>query len=125
MKVAVTAQGKNGGSRIAPHFARARFLLVVDTSSDMLTIEDNVELQQTEHLAGTQAAGTLISLGVQAVITEHIGPKAFATLRSAGVGVFQACSGTVAEALDAFKAGRLLEIPDANVGKHWPSHTET
>lgn len=106
MKVAVTAQGKDRNSRVDPHFARARYFLVVDIDNDALDVYRNVGLRQTLHLAGTQAAGSLISLGVQAVITEHIGPRAFGTLRSAGVQVFQAHPGTVAEAIVSFKGNR-------------------
>ena len=125
MKVAVTAQGKDRNSRVDPHFARARYFLVVDIDNDVLAVCRNAGFRQTLHLAGTQVAGSLISLGVQAVITEHIGPRAFGTLLSAGVRVFQAPPGTVAEAIDLFKAGRLVEVSNANVGEHWPQFSNT
>jgi predicted Fe-Mo cluster-binding NifX family protein len=46
---------------------------------------------------------------VDAVITGHIGRKASAALKEAGVRIFLGASGTVLSALDAFRAGRLEE----------------
>ncbi len=46
---------------------------------------------------------------MDAVITGHIGRKASAALKGAGVRIFLGASGTVQSALDAFRAGRLEE----------------
>jgi len=46
---------------------------------------------------------------VDTVITGHIGRKALAALKGAGVRIFLGASGTVLSALDAFRAGRLEE----------------
>ncbi len=120
MKIAVPSQGKQRNASIASSFARAPYVLVLDTGGKLLTVCHNDDLQETLHLAGTQVAGSLISLGVQAVITAKIGPKAFDTLRSAGVQVFEAPSGTVAGAIDSFSAGELTELPGANTEGHGP-----
>ena len=125
MKVAITAEGKDFGSKLDPHFARARYFLVVDIDHGTLSVCSNVDFQRTPHLAGTQAAGALISLGVQAAIVGHIGPKAFATFKSAGVRVFQASSGTVAEAVDSFRNGLLVELSGPNADEHWPQPDRT
>jgi predicted Fe-Mo cluster-binding NifX family protein len=125
MKVAVTAQGKDRRSKLDPHFARARYFLVVDIDQHTLSVCHNIGFRQTAHLAGTQAAGALISLGVQAAIVGHIGPKAFATFKSAGVRVFQAPAGTVAEAIDSFRDGLLVELSGANAEEHWPQPSKT
>ena len=58
-------------------------------------------------------------LGVEAVITGHVGPKAFATLRAGNVTIYTGASGTVAEALKQFEAGALEEAGDADVEGHW------
>jgi len=120
MKVAITAQGKDRRAKVDPHFARARYFLVLDIDHDTLSVCNNTGFRQTAHLAGTQAAGALISLGVQAAIVGHIGPKAFATFKSAGVRVFHASAGTVAEAIDSFPNGTLVELSGANAEEHWP-----
>lgn len=46
---------------------------------------------------------------MDAVITGHIGRKASAALKGAGVRIFLGASGTVQSSLDAFKAGKLEE----------------
>jgi len=120
MKVAVTARGKDRNSRVDLHFARALYFLVVDIDTDAVAVYRNAGFRQTLHLAGTQAAGALISLGIQTVIVGHIGPKAFATFKSAGVRVFHASAGTVAEAIDSFQDGTLVELFGANAEEHWP-----
>lgn len=74
---------------------------------------------KTSYLAGTQAAGMLISLGAEVVITGSIGPKAFATLAAAGVRVFRAPVETVAQAIDSFLAGKLVIVSAANAEAHW------
>jgi len=125
MKVAVTAQGEDRNSRVDPHFARARCFLVVDIDHDALSVCNNTGLRQTAHLAGTQAAGALISRGIQAAIVGHIGPKAFTTFKAAGVRVFHAPAGTVAEAIDSFQNGTLVELSGANAEEHWPRLNKT
>jgi predicted Fe-Mo cluster-binding NifX family protein len=58
-------------------------------------------------------------MGVDAVITMNIGPKAFATFKSADVRVFQAKPGTVGETVDQFQAGQLVEFAGPNVEEYW------
>ena len=120
MKIAVTADGTDLNSPIDSHFARTRYFLVVDFASDVTDVRNNTALQRAQFLAGTQAAGTLISLGIDTVITANIGPKAFVTFKSAGIKVLQAKPGTVGENLDLFEAGQLAEFAGPNVEESWP-----
>lgn len=120
MKIAVAAEGAYRDSPVDSHFARTRYFLVVDLASDAADVRNNTDLQKIPFLAGTQAAGTLISLGIDAVITANIGPKAFVTFKSAGIKVLQAKSGTVGENLDLFEAGQLVEFAGPNVEERWP-----
>jgi predicted Fe-Mo cluster-binding NifX family protein len=46
---------------------------------------------------------------VDCVITGHIGRKATAALKGAGVRIFLGASGTIQSALEAFKKGKLEE----------------
>ena len=61
----------------------------------------------------------MVNLGVGAVITGHVGPKAFVTLQAGNVAVYTGAEGTVADAIDQFKAGRLTPQADADVEGHW------
>lgn len=120
MKIAVTAEGTDSDSPVDAHFARACYFLVVDLGSDAAEARNNTDVERIQYLAGTQAAGSLISLGIDAVITMNIGPKAFATFKAAGVQIFQARSGTVAEIIELFQAGQLVEFAGPNVEECWP-----
>ena len=53
------------------------------------------------------------------MITGHCGPKAFRTLAAAGIKIVVGAGGTVAEALEKFKAGELKESDGADVESHW------
>ncbi len=46
---------------------------------------------------------------MDAVVTGHIGRKATAALKAAGVRIYLGASGKVRSAIDAFKAGQLEE----------------
>jgi len=119
MKVAVTSQGTELTSAVDPRFGRARYFLLVDTQTQRVQAVDNDVNLNAAQGAGIQAGKTVASLGVEAVITGHVGPKAFATLQAAGVKVYPGASGTVAEALEQFKAGQLKLAESADVEGHW------
>ena len=52
-------------------------------------------------------------------MTGYCGPKAFTTLQAAGVKVVDDVSGTVRDAVEAFKAGRVTYATAANKEAHW------
>ena len=118
MKVAVASEGLTLKSQMHPYFGRARCFLIVDTDSGTFTTYDNTENLHSVHTAGMQAAGNIISLGVNAVITRSIGPKAFATLEAGNVKVYTTESGTVADVIEDLKSGRLQPARKANVQDH-------
>ena len=119
MKVAAASQGPDLNSSIAPRFGRAQYFLIVDAASGAFTVRKNAADLSTDHTAGMQAAGAIVSLGVVAVLTRSIGPKAFATLQAAKVEVYIMPSGTVEDAIEKFKAGRLQPAQEANMQEHW------
>lgn len=119
MKVAVTAQGKELASEVDPRFGRAKYFIVVDTESGELTTHDNSQNLNAAQGAGIQAGQNVVELGVEAVITGNVGPKAYATLQAGNVKVYAGAKGSVAKALEAFKAGELQATDGANVKGHW------
>jgi predicted Fe-Mo cluster-binding NifX family protein len=119
MRVAVTSQGPDLNSPVDPRFGRARYFLVVDTDSGEFTAHDNTTNLNAVQGAGIQAGRAVVDLNVGAVLTGHVGPKAFATLEAGGIKAYPGASGTVKEAVEAFKAGRLQHTDKANVEGHW------
>jgi len=107
MKLVVTSQGFALTSLVAPRFGRAKYFFVVNTETDAARPVDNtVNLNATQG-AGIQSGRKVIELGAEAVVTGQVGPKAFATLQAGGVSVFTGATGTVADAIEQFKAGNL------------------
>jgi len=119
MKVAVTSQGTQLTSATDPRFGRAKYFIVVDTDTgDFSAVDNSVNLNAVQG-AGIQAGRKVVDLGVEAVVTGHVGPKAFSTLQAGGVTVYTGASGTVAEAVEQLKAGKLKQASGADVAGHW------
>jgi predicted Fe-Mo cluster-binding NifX family protein len=119
MKIAITAQGEQMQSPVDPRFGRAKWFIVVDTDTGDFEAFDNKKNFDAAQGAGIQAGRNVAELGVKAVVTGNVGPKAFATLRAAGIDVHVGACGTVQEALEQFKAGELTSAQNANVEGHW------
>ena len=119
MKVVATAQGMDLSSQVDPRFGRAKYFLLVDSDSGEITASVNNQNVNAAQGAGIQAAQNVLNLGAEAVITGNVGPKAFATLRAGGAAIYIGANGTVAEALEKFKAGELESAAKANVEGHW------
>ncbi len=119
MKVAVTSQGPDLTSPVDPRFGRARCFVVVDTETNSSSAVDNVQNLNAAQGAGIQSARTVAELGVAAIITGHVGPKAFTTLKSGGVAIYIGAQGTVAEAIKQMKDGQLEQPQQADVEGHW------
>jgi len=119
MKVAVTSQGRELTSPVDPRFGRARYFILVDTETGQATAADNSQNLNAAQGAGIQAGSNVVELGAAAVITGHVGPKAFATLQAGGVRVYTGASGSVAEAIEQLKAGKLQQSTGADVEGHW------
>ena len=119
MKVIVTSQGQDLDSPVDPRFGRAKYFLVVDTETGDFSATDNSQNLNAAQGAGVQAGKNVVDLGAEAVITGHVGPRAFATLQAGGVAIHTGASGTVADAIEQFKAGTLMQSSGADVEGHW------
>lgn len=119
MKVVITAQGTDLDSAVDPRFGRARYFLLVDTETDACTAHDNEQNLNAPQGAGIQAAQAVARLGATAVLTGHVGPKAFTTLQAGQITVYLGATGTAREALEQYRAGQLQAAAKANVEGHW------
>ena len=119
MKLAITSQAEGIESAVDPRFGRAKYFVVVDLGTNAAkTVSNSVNLNAAQG-AGIQAAKTIIDLGVKALITGHVGPKAFAALQAGGVAVYPVTGGVVVEALEEFRMGSLKAMAAADVEGHW------
>lgn len=119
MKIAVSATGKNMSDDVDPRFGRAKYFIVVDTDTNGSVAHDNTQNLNAGQGAGIQAAQNVAALGVQAVISGNVGPKAFRTLNAAGVKVYLCSPMGVTDAVRMFKTDELNETTAANVEGHW------
>jgi len=119
MKIAITMQGSAADSAPDQRFGRARCFRIVDSATGEQTCVDNAAGVDAAQGAGTQAVQTLARHGVQAVITGHVGPKAWTALQAAGIRAYSATQGTLAQLVEDFTAGRLAEIGAADRPGHW------
>jgi len=68
--------------------------------------------------AGIQAAQTVVNKGVDVLVSGNVGPNAFQVLSAAGVKIATGAYGTVQEAVEMYKAGRLSEAGISTVAAH-------
>ena len=119
MKIAITSQGPDPDSRVDQRFGRAKYFMVADTETGEFEPHDNSQNLNAAQGAGIQAARNVASLGVEAVVTGNVGPKAYASLQAGNVKVYIGAAGSVSDALEQFNAGRLQCANEANVEGHW------
>jgi len=118
MKVAVTALGTSLDDRVDERFGRAEHLLIVDPSTLEFEVVDNTSNRDALQGAGLGAAEAVAARRVQAVLTGHLGPKAYRALKAAGIEGFCAAGLTVRQAVDAYVEGALevLDEGEAHAG---------
>lgn len=118
MKVAVTAEGTGLDSAVDARFGRAAYFIVVDTETMEFECIGNDAVSAAGG-AGISAAKTVADSGAKAVLTGNCGPNAARTLAAAGVKLYAGASGTVEDAIEAFKSGKLAESAGPTVDSHF------
>ena len=117
MKICVTATAGNLNAQVDPRFGRCQYFVFVD--SDTMAFEAMAnEAIAAPGGAGIQAAQTVVNKGVDVLVSGSIGPNAFQVLSAAGVKIATGAYGTVQEAVEMYKAGRLSEAGISTVAAH-------
>ncbi len=106
MKVAVSSTGPDLDSQIDPRFGRCSYFIIINPEDMAFEVYPN-ENASLGGGAGIQSAQFVASKGAQVVITGNCGPKAMKALEAAGIKVISNQTGTVREAIEQFKEGRL------------------
>lgn len=119
MKIAITAQGTDLADPIDPRFGRAKYFIVIDPDTGEFEAHDNSQNLNAAQGAGIQASQNVAEQEVEAVVTGHVGPKAFAALKAADIKVYIGAKGSVKDALEQFQAGQLECASQSNVDGHW------
>jgi len=118
MRIAVAAQGDSPQSPADPRFGRCRHFVIVDLDTGEATAIENPG-GLAGGGAGIQAAQAVARSGAEVVIAGDYGPNAHQALSAGGIDAYVNQGGTVAETVEAFKAGSLTKAGDATVPSHF------
>jgi predicted Fe-Mo cluster-binding NifX family protein len=114
VRIVVAANGTDLDAMASPVFGRCPAYIWIDTETMAFEAVENPAIGASSG-AGIQAAQFVVERGAQAVITGNAGPNAFSVFQSANVPVYLFSGGTVREAVEAYKAGKLQPVGGANV----------
>jgi len=117
MKIAITAASGAPDASVDPRFGRAAWFLVVETETMAFEAVENSNVAAAGG-AGINSAKAVIDTGAQAVLTGNCGPNAERTLSAGNIKLYTGVQGTVAEAVEQFKAGALTEATGPSVDSH-------
>ena len=117
MRVVVSANGVDLDASASPVFGRCPVFVFVDVDTMAFEAVENPALAAPGG-AGIQAAQFVTDQGAEAVITGNVGPNAFGVFQAADVPVYQFAGGTVREAVEAHRNGRLAAAGGASARAH-------
>lgn len=107
MKVGVSALGPTLHDQVDERFGRAAYLVVVDVDTLEFETVDNTLNRNALQGSGIGAAEAVSARHAEAVITGHLGPKAYRALHAIGIEGYAGAGMTVREAVDAWAEGTL------------------
>ena len=114
-KICISSDGSDLGSKVDPRFGRCRYFIFADTDTMEFEAVQNPNIEAMGG-AGVQSGQFVAANKVKAVLTGNVGPNAFRTLQAAGVDVITGVTGTVKEAIEAYKKGGLKPTQNPSVG---------
>ncbi len=117
MKIVVSAIGATLDAEVDPRFGRCQYLVYVDTDTMEFEAQDNAA-SSAGGGAGIATGQAVLDRGVEAVLTGNLGPNAHRVLSQSGIQIMTGVSGTVREAVEAFKKGGLSETSNPTVRAH-------
>ena len=116
MKVAISAEGKNGKANVDERFGRCPYFVIVDTDEMENKAIENEHAKES-HGVAPQVVQMLSGMDVEAVITGNVGPNGYQTLESADIKAYKG-SGKISDAVEQLKEGKLEEIENETVRGH-------
>lgn len=117
MKICVTAAEGDLNAPVDPRFGRCQYFVFVDSDTMAFEAMPNQAFAAPGG-AGIQAAQAVVNRGVDVLISGNIGPNAFQVLSTAGVKVATGAYGTVKEAVEMYKSGKLSETGASSVATY-------
>ena len=129
MKLAFSSTGQGLDDQIDPRFGRCRYFVIVDSETMDFESFENMAAGASGG-AGISAAQAVADRGAQVVLTGSVGPNADQALSAANVEYITGVSGTIRDAVIAYKSGSLASagvsdmagIPGSGVGRSQPGY---
>jgi predicted Fe-Mo cluster-binding NifX family protein len=118
MKIAVSSTGPALNDEIDARFGRCSYFLIVDPDSWEFEAVRNPNTAVGGG-AGIQSAQLMGNKGVSVVLTGNCGPNAFQTFDAAGIRVITGVSGSIRQAVENYKSGKLNDVSSPNVESHF------
>ncbi len=115
MKICITSEGKTLDAKVDVRFGRCQYFVLVNLDTLEFEAIENSNINQAGG-AGIQSGQLMASKGIKAVLTGNVGPNAFQTLNAAGIDIYTGVSGSVKEAIEAYKSGKLKKTESPSVG---------
>lgn len=120
MKIAIPSMDDSGmEAAVCGHFGQAPFFTIVDADTDTATA-----VASPGHAGGKTPAQAIAETGAEVVIGGGMGGRAVQILDSQGIAVYLEAEGTVREALEAHRQGKLPGASEAAecCGGECPGH---
>lgn len=117
MKICIPTMGNKGmGDIVGEHFGRVPTYTIVDSETNEVKVVPNT----SDHMGGQGHPPEIMSReNVNVMICRGLGRRAITMFNDFGIEVYIGASGTVKEAIDAFKQGMLQKASmDDACGRH-------
>ncbi len=114
MKICVTSTGPTMDASVDPRFGRCQYFVFVDSETMEHEAMPNPGIGASSG-AGIQAAQTVADKGAGVVITGQVGPNAIQTLGATDISILTGASGTISDAIEQYKSGRLQQSGSTTV----------
>ena len=117
MKICIPTNGESGWKdSVGEHFGRVSTYTIIDLETEKVKVIPN-----TSHHAGGQGypPEILAREGVNIMVCKALGRRAIMMFEEKGIDVYIGAMGSVKEAVDAFKAGKLQKAGTSDAcGQH-------
>ncbi len=114
MKICVTSTGPTMDASVDPRFGRCQYFVFVNSETMEYEAMPNPGIGASSG-AGIQAAQTVADKGAGVVITGQVGPNAIQTLGATDISILTGASGTISDAIEQYKSGRLQQSGSTTV----------
>lgn len=112
MKIAVSTDGQDLGSRVSPVFGRCPYFVMIEMEDNEIInfqVLENPAISQSSG-AGTAAAQLVGDEGAEVIISGAVGPRAFTALKKWDILIYRAEPGSVEENVGKMLQGKLEEV---------------